>query len=393
MRIRRIKQAHDGAVSLDPTPDVRREYEYGNSDLNWVDGAQDTNRYQLIDPSGYSLSDPSMTDYLKGYNMQPYQFQQWARRRERNVLHRVGRDETMASIAKTYFGDERRVDRLLEMNPHLTGQSLREGLVLIVGRRRYRLAAKEVEEITYTPENLAREILTLWSQVDGPLQNFFDGFTMNKMSNAMIRRIAEILNDWGYNVVPTLTDQTPRYASLGRVSKVIARFARGNDGRSLLKYLAAVFPNSKTIRAVMGALRCRPRVKIATGDVRSLFDYYRRIFPDDYTTRLIDVTLNDSGIPRKKIEFQHFRDLQLTDQDLEQIERYDSETLSNPLVGPKDGGLGGYDFTGDMRSYELGGPPPNNYETGPLEQINGITFSRGAASKTRLLKKKRQPVG
>lgn len=77
---------------------------------------------------------------------------------------------------------------------------------------RLKLAAKEVIDISSNPENYANEILSLWAEADGPLQNFYEAFTMNKINNKTKQEIARILNEQGYKVYPVLTDERPIYA-------------------------------------------------------------------------------------------------------------------------------------------------------------------------------------
>ena len=73
-------------------------------------------------------------------------------------------------------------------------------------------AAKEIIYISNTAENYANEILSLWREADGPLQNFFESFTMNKLDNDLIKDIAGILREQGYKVYPILTDKRVRFA-------------------------------------------------------------------------------------------------------------------------------------------------------------------------------------
>lgn len=73
-------------------------------------------------------------------------------------------------------------------------------------------AAKEIIDVSNSAENYANEILSLWQEADGPLQNFFEAFTMNKLENNLIKEIAQILRQKGYNVYPILTDRRIRYA-------------------------------------------------------------------------------------------------------------------------------------------------------------------------------------
>src|SRR3712207_1194322 len=114
---------------------IYKDNDYNLSDLNWKD---DTLENGIGDIDG---SDPSMKGYNKGWQQEPYKDRYYANKKK---------------------------------------------------------AAKEVNDISYDSENLAREILELWSQADGPLQNFFEAFTMNKVSNKMKKEIADIIRKKGY---------------------------------------------------------------------------------------------------------------------------------------------------------------------------------------------------
>ena len=137
---------------------IYKDNDYNLSDLNWKD---DTLENGIGDIDG---SDPSMKGYNKGWQQEPYKDRYYANKKK---------------------------------------------------------AAKEVNDISYDSENLAREILELWSQADGPLQNFFEAFTMNKVSNKMKKEIADIIRKKGYEVYPVLTDETERYASFSRLKKKV----------------------------------------------------------------------------------------------------------------------------------------------------------------------------
>ncbi len=121
---------------------------YNLSDINWQDDTLETG---IGDIDG---SDPTMKGYNKGYQMEPYKERFYA--------------------SKT--------------------------------------AAKEVIDISNSVDNYANEILSLWKEADGPLQNFFEGFTMNKFDNDTIKQIAEKIREKGYSVYPVLVDRRSRYA-------------------------------------------------------------------------------------------------------------------------------------------------------------------------------------
>lgn len=130
---------------------------YNLSDLNWRDDTLETG---IGDIDG---SDPTMNGYNKGWQMEPYKERFYAKRSDKM--------------------------RLLKKQ-----------------------SAKEVIDISYSAENYANEILSLWQQVDGPLQNFFEAFTMNKVDNKLKKEIAQILNSRGYKVYPVLVDERKVHA-------------------------------------------------------------------------------------------------------------------------------------------------------------------------------------
>lgn len=357
----RIKKINNNkSKPLDYTLDIEENKEYGNSDLNWQDDGGIKNDHGLIDPSIPSLNDPSINDYNKGYEMEPYTMRYFA---DKNVLHQTKQGETLASIAKKYFGHESHVKKIAELNGHLADQPIREGLMLIVGRRPERIAAKEVQEITYTPENLAKEILTLWSQVDGPLQNFYDGFTMNKTTNEMKKQIADILKNWGYEVTPTITDTTPRYAAKIKAFTKISKLSKKSI-KEALSELNKMLPHSKIASSMLNEVieLEKSNVIVKKAEALGLLDYYKMIFPDDYAAALIDVTLD-----KPEIGFEEFKDIQISDDALDEMEKMDGEN-QKPLGQPNNGGVGGYDFTTQMRgdSSSSGGPAPTSLETGPF---------------------------
>jgi len=129
--------------------------EYNLSDPTWVDDTLDTG---IGDIDG---SDPSMKGYNKGWNMDPYQQRYYAKRFCR-----------------------------LQKN-----------------------ANREVYKIDYNADNLAQQILTYWNETNGTLQDCFNGFTMNRMSNELKQQIADIINEQGYKIYPKLDDRKNRYAS------------------------------------------------------------------------------------------------------------------------------------------------------------------------------------
>lgn len=325
---------------------VEQTKEYGLSDLNWKD-------------DGDVLQDPSINDYNKGYQMEPYEMRYYAK----NNLYKVESGDSLGSIAVV-------TDTTLEKMYQLNGfekdvlsssQHLKPGSYVIVSRveceedENTKEAAKEVMEITYTPENLAKEILTLWSQVDGPLQNFYDGFTMNKMDNKLKQDIADLLNEWGYKVEPTYTQDTPIYAN---AYKSLKKVASKKNAKEILNYFSQIFPDSYALGLLnkdIDNLSKEAGVKVTLAEAGGLADYYKQIFPEDYAVALVSETID-----KPDLSFDEFKDIQLSDEALTQMEKMDSGT-QDPIGKPNNGGMGGYDFTTQMRSDN--GFPAGNYET------------------------------
>lgn len=321
--------------------------EYGLSDLNWEDSGGTFNEPKKIE-------DPSMNDFLKGYQMEPYEFKQYA---NKNVLHKVEAGETVNTIAKKYFGHESYYKQIISMNESLVGTKWQEGLMLIVGREPImKTAAEEVRIIEYTPEGLAKEILTLWKQVDGPLQNFFDGFTANKTTNDMKKKICEVLKGWGYEVTPTLVDETPRHAN---AFKGLMKGANLKNAKESITYFKNMFPDSKVLQKVAKEIEELEEegVKVAKEEARGLIDYYKLIFPDEYATSLVNISLD-----KPDMNFDEFKDIQISDEALEQMEKMDSGNQNPTSNKPNDGGVGGFDFT-TQTTDGPGGVAPNMYET------------------------------
>jgi LysM domain. len=334
----RVKKALNNTSNL---PSSYTTKDYGLSDLNWEDSGG-----TFTEPK--KIEDPSINDYIKGYQMEPYEFKQYA-----NKLHKVEKGDTIYSIAKKYYNDEKYAQKIVEMNDSLI-VDMKPGYMLIIGQEeRTKTAGKEIRDISYTPENIAIEILTLWKQVDGPLQNFFDAFTMNKTTNEMKIQIANCLASMGYNVVPVLVDETPKYAS---AYVNFSKLASSKRPKTIVDNLLKIFPKSKVLSKV--AEEIRDLKKYEKEDVMGLLDYYKKIFPDDYANSLVDITFNNP-----KVSFEEFKDIQISDEALEQMEKMDSGNQNPTSKNPKDGGFGGYDFTTQMRPDGPGGVAPNFYET------------------------------
>jgi len=284
---------------------------YDTADKNWKDSGGTYNEPKEVE-------DPSMNDFIKGYNMDSgrYKFEQWA---------------------KNY-------------------------------RKNKKEAAKETVDISYTPKSLAKRILTLWRN-NGPLQDFFDGFTSNqKMTNKMKKQIANILCKNGYEVIPTLLDETPRYASSKQINivaffDVAQQYISDNDMVGLSSLLEDMFDNSQLIKRVakeIKNLHINHKVTVDKDTTRGLMDYYNKIFPTDYSKSLVDKIFDK---PRQY--FYEFRDTSIEDSTLNKMEQFNKGEQRFMSKGPNDGGMGGYNFPADFRGEGPGGVRPTMLETGP----------------------------
>lgn len=140
--------------------DILEDNYYNVSDLNWQDDTLETG---IGDIDG---SDPSKKGYSKGYQLDPYEERFYA----------------------NYNGGKR--------------------------MRRLKKAVVEVRDISYSAENYANELLSIWKESDSPIQDFFDAFTSNgKISNNDKKDMAKLLKERGYEVTPCLLDETVRYAN------------------------------------------------------------------------------------------------------------------------------------------------------------------------------------
>ncbi|MNN00724.1 hypothetical protein D3C81_1133240 [compost metagenome] len=71
------------------------------------------------------------------------------------------------------------------------------------------------------------------------------------------------------------------------------------------------------------------------------------------------------SLDKPEIGFEDFKDIQISDKALEQMEKMDSGNQKPMSNTPNNGGSGGggYDFTTQMRPDGPGGVPPTSYET------------------------------
>jgi len=255
----------------------RDEYKQYKDDLNWRDDGNDS-------PDGQNIENPSVRDFNLGYELNPYDLRYWAKT-----------DKNM-----------------------------------------YKLAWKEVDPLSFTPEYLADKILKLWNQIDGTLQNTFEAFTL-RYDNKLKQQIANIINSYGYEVYPILLIDAPIYASSQSYNKLLR----------VSKHLINTFGLNKLLNDIKYLNK-----KASNNKIDLLLDYYTRIFPEDYSLKLLkqlDVS--------KRNDFDTFTDLQISDIVLDEMEKLDSGCSES--LNLKDGGTQGYDFTSDMR-YDT--TSPNMYE-------------------------------
>jgi hypothetical protein len=285
---KRIKSANDYKVNK-----VEETKEYDSKKyLNWRD-------------DGDALSDPCMNDYLAGYQIEPYEFKQWAGKK--NI-----------PLQKT--------------------------------------ADLETVVMQFTPEFLADRIVTLWNGADGPLQSFFEGFTL-RYDNKMKMQLAEILAGKGFEVYPVLTDDKPRYA---RKVEILKKIASSKSFDAIMLFGKIALAQSDGLRLLIGELEDLEEsgVKVTAIDTAGLLDYYKQIYPQDFALQLVTDLIEK---PEQAVEsnFEHFKDYSISDESLDKIEDYMSGN-AHPMY-TRDGGNGGWDFTTDSRNTD--GTAPSLYET------------------------------
>ena len=209
-----------------------------------------------------------------------------------------------------------------------------------------RKAWKEVDVLQYNPEYLADKILKLWNQIDGTLQNTFEAFTL-RYSNREKQEIAEVINNRGYEVYPVFIQDSPMYGADNSYANIIN------------KICGACKKVKKTtgIRRLSQDLLYVKEHNLFNNDIaNTLIDYYSALFPEDYSLSLIKNHFSDNYLSEFR-GFDKFEDYQISDESLEQIEKWDSETDNSTYL--KDNTFDGYDFVSDMR-YDT--TEPNNYE-------------------------------
>jgi hypothetical protein len=283
----RIKNANSDTADKDTI--ISNEYNY-EKDLNWKD-------------DGDELGDASMNDYIKGYQIDPYAFKQWA------------------SNHKSF--------KKLAMNDQM-----------------YLM-------LQLSPEFLANEILTLWNGTDGQLQQFYEAFTL-RYNNKLKKGVADILEGKGYKVYPVLTDDQPKYAKHKKLFKSIKA---SKNTRIAIEYVKSIFPNAEGLRKLAEEIdkTNKDGYNVTNEDGAALLDYYKLIYPEEYALSLVTIVV-DEKVEEPGIQFEKFKDFDMSDETLDQIEEYMSGHADSYK---RDGGVGGYDFISNSRP---DGTAPNQYE-------------------------------
>ena len=253
---------------------------------------------------GNELEDPSMNDYLKGYQMRPYDFVQWAKKKNKTV----------------------------------------------------KKASKEVIPMHFYPEYLADYILTLWNGVDGTLQDFYNGFTL-RYNNNLKESIAKELKMKGYEVYPVFTDDRAFFAK--KADEQMKRIAAA-DLETKLYCIKNAFRQSEPLMLFFGEIDDLKEIgkTVTAKKIVDLLDYYSEIFPEDYAISLTKNLVVDKGL--KDIGFEYYKDFGMTDKTLEETEKilsgnddsyYDIHSGNQPF---------GWDYISDMRGFD--GVRPEQYE-------------------------------
>lgn len=224
-----------------------------------------------------------------------------------------------------------------------------------------KLAAQEVIDVSYTPQALVKQFLTYWRN-NGPIQNFFDAFTsQGKVKNQMKKELADILKSMGYEVVPTYHDEKNRYATNEKgqtfnLIKSARKYVDKKDMDGLIRFFVENFPESKAIKSIAQDVK-NVTSKLDEDSLGAVADYYQSIFPTDYASKLLNVSLD-----KAKQDFEEFKDESISDILLTQMESFNKGEQKPMSNNPNNGGIGGYDFISDMRGDAPGGVAPNMYE-------------------------------
>lgn len=273
----------------EPITNAKKEYDY-DLDLNWRD-------------DGDELGDASMKDYLKGYQIEPYAFQQWAEKNNKNI----------------------------------------------------KTAAQEMINMHFYPEFLADYILTLWNGVDGTLQDYYEGFTL-RYNNNLKKAVANELEKRGYKVLPILVDDRAFYAKLWKRSCE-------EDLNTKLVIAKKLFKDSEALKLCLGEIADIEEMgtQVSNKRVSDLLSYYSEIFPQDYAINLTQ-NLVDNKVDNG---FEHYQDFGISDSSLKEIEKM-LDGNRDPYDAPYDGGNVsdtdmGYDYISQMRGFD--GVRPEQYTT------------------------------
>ncbi len=280
-----------------------KEYQY-KYDLNWRDDGNGS-----LD--GQGIEDPSINDFLKGYQLEPYEFKQWSR--------------------------------------------LRKGLE--------KKAWAEVDVLEFSPSYLADKILKLWNSSDGLLQNFYDSFTL-RYNNKLKIAIANELKTKGYTVYPLLIEDRPIYA---KHKKILKKIMSSNNVKFIKNYIKNARNNEKhAFKTSIAVNELLEEIKeyeeynnkdIEFVDFSNLVDYYSLIYPKDYAISLIKgITIKDERNTEKNL-FNYYDNFCMSNESLSAIEKYLSG--NQDPISFNDNGVNGYDFVSDTR-YDT--TIPNSYE-------------------------------
>lgn len=243
----------------------------------------------------------SMNDFLKGYNINPYEFQQWASNKHKKKY---------ASMVKKGSG--------------------------------------EVFVMQFSPEFLADRILTLWNKSSGPLQNFFEAFTL-RYNNGLKQQIAAILSKQGYQVFPILVDDKPRYAA--RLEKLMKKVAKSKNLDNILHFAQSI-SRSDALKLFAGELiDMRDYSKpVSLKEANGILEYYHQCYPEDYALKLVSGLMNSRLCPKVEYEKINDHDWNISDESLNKIEEFMNGQANPTYI--RDGGQYGWDFTTDSRSFD-----------------------------------------
>ncbi len=278
-----------GKYIKDFNPYTLNNYDYKHG-LNWRDDGNDSD-------DGQGVEDPSMNDFLMGYNIDPYEFRQWATKKKK-------------------------------------------------------LAAREVDLMQFTPEYLADKILRLWNGADGTLQDFFEAFTLRYKNDLKIK-IAVLLEKRGYKVYPVLTEDRPIYA---RHNNILKKIKASNNIENIIKYCRTIFAESDVINELADEIDelNKSNLDLEPIDLSGIIDYYMLIYPEEYALSLVNKAIKDESIsPQNQNVNKANSDFGISNESLEKIEDYMSGN-SDPTYN-KDYGFGdfAYDNVSDTRSDTL----------------------------------------